>query len=105
MYNLSIDQKAILQNHCYKQKNRGAYLDFQMNLHEELGCVIFDEVHYIDDMDRGTIWEQTMMMLPNHVPYVMLSATIGQKEIFAKMSSSFLKKVFDCKSKFFSHCT
>ena len=74
----------ILQNHCYKQKNRGAYLDFQMNLHEELGCVIFDEVHYIDDMDRGTIWEQTMMMLPNHVPYVMLSATIGQKEIFAK---------------------
>ena len=74
----------ILQNHCYKQKNKGNYLDFQMNLHEDLGCVIFDEVHYIDDIDRGTIWEQTMMMLPNSTPYVMLSATIGQKEIFAQ---------------------
>ena len=74
----------ILQNHCFKQKNRGLYLDFQMNMEEELGCVVFDEVHYIDDADRGTIWEQTMMMLPNHVPFVMLSATIGQKEVFAK---------------------
>lgn len=82
----------ILQNNCFKQKNRGLYLDFQMNMEEELGCVIFDEVHYIDDIDRGTIWEQTMMMLPDHVPYVMLSATIGQKEIFAQWIENMTKK-------------
>jgi superfamily II RNA helicase len=81
--NILIMTTEILQNNCFKQKNRGLYLDFQMNMEEDLGCVIFDEVHYIDDMDRGTIWEQTMMMLPNHIPYVMLSATIGQKEMFA----------------------
>ena len=82
----------ILQNHCYKQKNRNMYLDFQMNLHDELGCVIFDEVHYIDDIDRGTIWEQTMMMLPKHIPFVMLSATIGQKEVFAKWIANLTQK-------------
>ena len=74
----------ILQNNCFKQQNRGLFLDFEINMEEELGCVIFDEVHYIDDEDRGTIWEQTMIMLPDHIPFVMLSATIGQKEIFAK---------------------
>ena len=82
----------ILQNHCFKQQNRGMFLDFQMNMEEELGCVIFDEVHYIDDLDRGTIWEQTMMMLPNNVPYVMLSATIGQKELFAKWIENMTRK-------------
>ncbi len=82
----------ILQNHCFKQQNRGMFLDFQMNMEEELGCVIFDEVHYIDDLDRGTIWEQTMMMLPNNVPYVMLSATIGQKELFAKWIENMTEK-------------
>ena len=90
--NVLIMTTEILQNHCFKQKNRGLYLDFQMDMENDLGCVIFDEVHYIDDADRGTIWEQTMMMLSNHIPYVMLSATIGQKEIFAKWIETMTKK-------------
>ena len=90
--NVLIMTTEILQNHCFKQKNRGLYLDFQMDMENELGCVVFDEVHYIDDQDRGTIWEQTMMMLPNHIPYVMLSATIGEKEIFAKWIQNMTKK-------------
>lgn len=90
--NVLIMTTEILQNHCFKQKNKGLYLDFRMNMENELGCVIFDEVHYIDDIDRGTIWEQTMMMLSNHIPYVMLSATIGEKEIFAKWIETMTKK-------------
>ena len=78
---LLIMTTEILQNNCFKKNNRGLYLDFNINIEEELGCVIFDEVHYIDDMDRGTVWEQTMIMLPDNVPFVMLSATIGQKEV------------------------
>jgi antiviral helicase SKI2 len=50
------------------------HLDFDMN---DLGCVIFDEAHYINDEDRGTIWEESMMLLPPDVQMVMLSATIG----------------------------
>ena len=82
----------ILQNNCFKRHNQGKYLDFNLDIENDLGCVIFDEVHYIDDPDRGTVWEQTMIMLPNHIPFVMLSATIGQKEIFAKWIENIKQK-------------
>lgn len=89
----------ILQNHCFKSKNKGLYLDFDMDLENELGSVIFDEVHYIDDVDRGTVWEQTMISLPDGIPFVMLSATIGQKEHFSNWISKITnKEVVICSS-------
>jgi superfamily II RNA helicase len=57
-----------------------SHLDFSM---DNVGCVIFDEVHYLDDEDRGTVWEKSIILLPNHIQMVMLSATIGKKEQFA----------------------
>lgn len=89
---LLIMTTEILQNHCFKSKNKGLYLDFDMDLENELGSVIFDEVHYIDDPDRGTVWEQTMISLPVNIPFVMLSATIGEKENFANWISNITKK-------------
>jgi len=56
---------------------------FDMDLNNELACVIFDEVHYINDPDRGKVWEETIMMLPRHVQMVMLSATLDKPEKFA----------------------
>jgi len=56
---------------------------FNMDLDNELGCVIFDEVHYINDLDRGRVWEETIMMLPPHIQMVMLSATLDSPEKFA----------------------
>ena len=85
---LLIVTTEILQNHCFKINHKQEYLDFNIDLQNELGSVVFDEVHYIDDQDRGTVWEQTMIMLPNHVPFVMLSATIGEKETFASWIQS-----------------
>jgi superfamily II RNA helicase len=58
-------------------------LDFQLNVHTDLACVVFDEIHYINDMDRGHVWEKTILMLPQHVQMVMLSATIDNPERFA----------------------
>ena len=79
--NLLIMTTEILQNQLLRQYSKtNSYLDFNMDIEKELGCVIFDEVHYINDEDRGTIWEQTMMLLPNQVQMVMLSATIGNPE-------------------------
>ena len=72
----------ILQNNLFKT-NSNAYLKIDMDIETELGCVIFDEVHYIDDGERGTVWEQCIILLPNHVQMIMLSATIGEKERFA----------------------
>ena len=51
-------------------------LHFDMDLQEELSCVIFDEVHYINDQSRGKVWEETIMMLPNHVELIMLLSLI-----------------------------
>lgn len=68
----------ILQNKLTQPE--ASHLDFELN---DLGCVVFDEVHYIDDEERGTVWENTIIRLPKTVQMVMLSATIGDKEGFA----------------------
>jgi superfamily II RNA helicase len=72
----------ILQNNLFN-KRQSLPLDFAIDMDNDLACVVFDEVHYIDDAERGTVWEQSMILLPNHVQFIMLSATIGEKEKFA----------------------
>lgn len=57
---------------------------FSMDLDTELSAVVFDEVHYINDADRGQNWEKTLLMLPAHIQKIMLSATIDSPERFAK---------------------
>jgi superfamily II RNA helicase len=59
-------------------------LQFQMDMETQLGCVVFDEVHYINDSERGQVWEKTILLLPHHVQMVMLSATIDAPERFAE---------------------
>jgi len=50
---------------------------------DNLGAVIFDEVHYINDPERGHVWEETLILLPPQVRLILLSATIDSPEIFA----------------------
>jgi len=59
-------------------------LQFEMDFQNELAAVIFDEIHYINDQDRGKVWEETIMFLPSHIQMIMLSATIDKSEIFAQ---------------------
>lgn len=59
-------------------------LPFQIDIQKELGCVVFDEVHYINDKERGQTWEKTILMLPEHIQMIMLSATIDNPQGFAK---------------------
>lgn len=49
----------------------------------EVGCVVFDEVHYMRDKNRGVVWEETIIMLPEGCQYVFLSATIPNAREFA----------------------
>lgn len=42
----------------------------------EIACVIFDEIHYISDEDRGTVWEESILMKPKETFLIGLSATI-----------------------------
>ena len=44
---------------------------------KDVEWVIFDEIHYINDPERGTVWEETIVNLPDHIGIVMLSATFS----------------------------
>lgn len=100
----------ILQNTLYRKKQKTASLAptasmslaptaspslaplnlaFDMDIENDLGCIIHDEVHYIADADRGRAWEECFMMTPPHVQYVLLSATLDSPEKFAGWVESF----------------
>ncbi len=57
-----------------------------------LDSVVFDEVHYINDPDRGHVWEETLMLLPATVKLILLSATLSSPYGFAEWLGE-LKKV------------
>ena len=57
-----------------------------------LEWVIFDEVHYINNEDRGSVWEETIILLPKLTNIVMLSATVENVEEFGDWVSRITKK-------------
>jgi superfamily II RNA helicase len=77
----------ILLNKLYQLKSKSPKISsstsFEMDIENELGCVIFDEIHMINDKDRGHVWENCIMMLPRHIQIVGLSATLDNPEKFA----------------------
>ena len=83
----------ILRNLLYKQGTQTEGLGLSAALHlEGLDAVIFDECHYINDPDRGKVWEETMILLDPSVNLILLSATLNKPEAFASWLGS-LKKV------------
>ncbi|KAF8362076.1 mtr-4 [Pristionchus pacificus] len=50
----------------------------------EVGWVVFDEIHYMRDKERGVVWEETIILLPSSVHHVFLSATIPNAKQFAE---------------------
>jgi superfamily II RNA helicase len=70
----------ILRNQLYDAMHRGALLatDF----------VVLDEAHFLGDADRGVVWEEVMIYLPERIPLLLLSATIGNADQIAGWLSS-----------------
>jgi superfamily II RNA helicase len=74
----------ILRNLLYKKGTQTEHVGLTASLSlQDLGAVVFDECHYINDRDRGKVWEETMILLPRDVQLIMLSATLNHPEIFA----------------------
>jgi ATP-dependent RNA helicase DOB1 len=59
----------------------------------EVAWVIFDEIHYMRDKERGVIWEETIILLNDNVHYVFLSATIPNARQFAEWIAYLHKQV------------
>ncbi|KAH9982737.1 antiviral helicase [Lactifluus volemus] len=53
------------------------------DLIRDVEFVIFDEVHYVNDAERGVVWEEVIIMLPDHVNIILLSATVPNAKEFA----------------------
>lgn len=53
--------------------------------------VIFDEVHYLSDIDRGTVWEESIIFAPESMRFLCLSATVPNASELAQWISE-LKK-------------
>jgi superfamily II RNA helicase len=51
---------------------------------EQLRAVVLDEIHFLDDRERGTVWEEVLIYLPHHVQIVGLSATLSNLGAFAE---------------------
>ncbi|GAB4813622.1 hypothetical protein N2152v2_000668 [Parachlorella kessleri] len=50
----------------------------------EIAWVIFDEVHYMQDRERGVVWEETIIFMPRDARMVFLSATLPNAFEFAQ---------------------
>ena len=83
----------ILRNLLYKKGTTTEHLGLTASISmEDLDAVIFDECHYINDKDRGNIWEETMILLPPHIQLVLLSATLDHPEYLAEWLGSLKQK-------------
>jgi superfamily II RNA helicase len=67
----------ILRNLLYKPNTSDA--DLSLN---NLDAVVFDEVHYINDPQRGSVWEECLVLLPPEIRLVLLSATLDSPQPF-----------------------
>ena len=55
---------------------------------QDVSYAIFDEIHYINDIERGTVWEESIIFAPQHIKFVCLSATIPNISSFAEWMQS-----------------
>jgi superfamily II RNA helicase len=62
---------------------------------EDIGTVIYDEIHYIDDIERGTVWEESIIYAPEHIRVIGLSATIPNIDDLAAWMAEVRSSTFD----------
>ena len=83
----------ILRNLLFKYDSSTRNLGLSASLSlDALDAVVFDEVHYINNKERGRVWEETLILLPPTVNLVLLSATIDGPELFASWLGDLKKK-------------
>ena len=85
---LLIVTAEILRNALFKTTDNTDFTDLLNNV----GCVIMDEVHFINEPERGKVWEESLILLDDSIQLVLLSATIDRVDSFAKWLQSIKKK-------------
>ncbi len=86
---LIIATAEILRNALFQLKENAD--SEQTNILNNVGCVIMDEVHFINEPERGNVWEESLILLDDSIKLVLLSATIDRVTEFAKWIQSIKK--------------
>ena len=50
----------------------------------QAALVVYDEIHYLRDKERGVVWEESIILMPRTVRFAFLSATIPNAAEFAQ---------------------
>ena len=58
---------------------RNSIFENPAGLHD-VDYVIFDEIHFMDDLERGSVWEESLIFVPEETRFIALSATIANLE-------------------------
>ncbi|HEY9788576.1 MAG TPA: DEAD/DEAH box helicase [Candidatus Obscuribacterales bacterium] len=80
---ISINREArvvVMTTEVYRNMLYGTILgDVGRNL-RDVAFVVLDECHYMNDEERGTVWEESIIYSPKDIQLVALSATIANAE-------------------------
>ena len=79
---ISINREApilVMTTEIFRNMLYGEFDEFDDPL-ENLESVILDECHYMNDPQRGTVWEETIIHCPTRTQIIALSATIANAD-------------------------
>lgn len=84
----------IIRNYLISKENRIKQNEdgLNNNIMDHIGCIIIDEIHFINDPNRGKVWEDTLILLDRQIQLIMLSATVDKPEDFANWLISLRNK-------------
>lgn len=71
---------VIMTTEVYRNMIKGDKFKYANKMLDNLKTVIFDELHYLGDIDRGGIWEQSINLSDPNTQFISLSATIGNNK-------------------------
>jgi ATP-dependent RNA helicase DOB1 len=54
----------------------------------EVSLVVYDEIHYLRDKERGVVWEESIILAPKSTRFAFLSATLPNARDFAEWIAS-----------------
>ena len=73
-------QIVIMTTEVFRNMLSGTNLGAVADNLKDVKYVVLDEVHYMNDEDRGTVWEESIIYCPTNVQIIALSATVANAD-------------------------
>ena len=80
---ISINRDArliVMTTEIFRNMLYGVREGDQDRLLGHIGYVVLDECHYMNDAERGTVWEESIIYCPDSIQIIALSATVANAQ-------------------------